>query len=271
MFFNRYGVAVKIRLVLLLIILSLSLSACADVDISYRLSDDNSLNINYSLSLSSVGEDISGNISLIKAYWADMGFSVDDSENNGVFSLNGNKAISCDSQGSAALELSSILTDKDSLFSDVAFTYTPSYFEDDYDLSANISLKDIVRKSKESNIPSAEIESFLKDAENGKYTLSITLPGKVLKTNADTQDGQTCTWLLKYGEARKLELKTKRVFDENAAHYASLNETQSNDNLLFIISCAAAGLLLFLIIIVLSVRRARAKRPVRSKINAERF
>lgn len=260
----------KIRLLLLLIILVLSLSACANVDISYRLSDDNSLNIEYSLSLAPQGNDISANISLIKAYWADMGFSIDDSENNGVFSLNGNKAISCDSQDSAARELSSILTDKESLFSDVMFIYTPSYFEDDYDLSAKISLKDIVRKSKESNIPSAEIESFLKEAQSGKYTLSITLPGEVLETNADAQNGQTCTWLLKFGETRDLQLKTKRVFDENVTHYTSLNETKSKDNLFFIISCASAGLLLILIITT-SVRKARAKKSARSEFNADRF
>lgn len=261
----------KIRVILLLIILIFSLSACADVDISYGLSEDNSLNIDYSLSLSPEGEDISSNISLIKAYWTDMGFSVDDSENNGVFILKGNKTVNCDSQVSAAKELSSILTDKDSLFSSVTFAYTPSYFEDDYDLSADISLKDIVRKSKESNIPSAEIESFLKDAENGNYTLSITLPGKVLETNADKQDGQTCIWLLKYGETRKLELKTKRVFDENVAHYADLNKTQSRDSLFFILCCASAGFLLLLIIIIISVRSARTKRLARSEINAKRF
>lgn len=261
----------KIRLTIILIIIAVSMSACADVAVSYRLSDDNSLDINYSFSLSPGEEDISSNISEIKSYWAGMGFSADESENDGVFTLNGDKTVSCDSRGAAVKELSSMLTDKDSLFYDVSFTYTPSYFEDLYDLSANISLKDIIRKSGEVNIPSAEIEAFLKSTEDGKYTLSITLPGEVQETNADEQNGQTCSWLLKYGETRTLKLSTKRVFEENVAHYAGLNETQSRDNLFFIVCCATAGLLLLLIIIIFAARRTRTNRSTRSEIIGERF
>lgn len=259
----------KFRFVLLLVVVVISLSACADAAVSFNLADDNSLNIIYSLKVTTE-EDISRSISLIKAYWTDMGFLVDDSKDNGVYTLNGDKSVNFESRGSAVKEFSSILTDKNSLFSDVRFTYTPSYFEDLYDFSANISLKDIIRKSEESNIPAAEIESFISGAENSVYRLSITLPGKVQETNADEQNGQTCTWLLKYGEEREIKLSTKRVFEDHVSNYENLTETQERDNLLFIISGGAAGFLFLITIIIVAVRSARTKRS-RSEINVERF
>jgi hypothetical protein len=268
--FYRLGAAMKIKVVLSLIIVIILLSACANIEISYSLTDDDSLNINYSVSLSS-DKDISANMSSIKAYWTEMGFSVNDSKNNVAFILNGDKTVDCDSRGSAVRELSSLFTDKDSLFYNVRFIYTPSYREDIYDLSASISLKDIVRKSGDVNIPFAEIESFLKDAENGKYTLSITLPGEVQETNADERNGQTCIWLLKYGETRNLKLSSKHVFEDKVSHYTSLTETQSRDNLFFMIGCFSAGFLILLIIIIAVVRRAKSNKPARSEFYTERF
>lgn len=264
------GVFMKFKAVLILIIVIICLSACAEVEISYTLTNDNSLSIDYSFSVFS-DKDISGYISSIKSYWDDMGFTAESSNEDGVFTLNGHKAVDYESRGSAVKELSEMFTDKDSLFYNVRFTYTPSYSEDHYDLSASISLEGLIRKSDDVNIPSAEVESFLRGAENGNYKLSIALPGDIVETNADERNGQTCTWLLEYGENRDIKISTERVFDEKVSHYESLKETQSRDNLFFMIGCSAAGLLLLIIIITVSIRGARSKRSKRSEIYVERF
>ncbi len=269
-FLCRIRSAMKLKFISLLIIIILLLSSCADVVISYNLTGDDSLEIDYSISVSS-DRDISGYMSSIKKYWTDMGFSVEDKKNGGAYTLNGNKTTDYDSRGSAVKELSAILTDKDSLFYDVKFIYTPSYFEDIYDLSASIFLKDILRKGEGVNIPAAEIESLLEGTEAGNYKLSITLPGEVIETNADERNGQTCTWLLKYGENKYLKLSTKRVFSDNVSHYAALNEAQSRDSLFFIIGCSAAILLLLIIIIIAAVKKSGSKKVKTSEIYVERF
>jgi hypothetical protein len=162
--------------------------------------------------------------------------------------------------------LSSVLTDENSLFYDAQFTYTPSYFEDNYSFTAKISLENIIRKSEDRTIPAAEVNSLLASAAAGKYKLCISLPGEVTETNADERNGQECTWVLKYGETREISIASKHVFEENVSHYASLNETQSRDNMLFLICGVAAAVLILLIIIVALVRRSR-----RSKVSIKRF
>lgn len=248
----------KIRaIILFIIILLMLLSACADASVSYILSDDNSVNIDYSLTLTPSGKDVSTYISLIKQYWNDNGFTTDKSEKDGVYIVKGSKSTSLNSRSEAAAEFSSAFTDKDSLFYNVSFIYTPSYFEDNYKLTASISLLDIIRKNEGNRIPEAEVKSFLKSAEDGTYKLSIALPGEVQQTNADEQNGQVCTWLLKYGDERDINITTKKTFDDNISQYASLNETKRTDNQLFLICCAAAAVSLAVIIIVIITRRSR--------------
>jgi hypothetical protein len=113
------------------------------------------------------------------------------------------------------------------------------------------------------------VDSLIASAEQGEYKLKIALPGEVTQTNADEKNGQECEWLLKYGEERRIELSTKKAFDENAAHYAKLIEVQDRDETLFTACAVAAGALLLLILIAVIVRRSRRNR--RSKINIERF
>lgn len=246
--------------------LALLLCSCADVSVSYQLSNDNKVAVDYKLVLSSSGEDVGSYIDAITNYWQQMGFSAGYSSDNDTYTITGNKIIEKESRAGAAAALSSVLTDENSLFYDADFVYTPSYFEDNYSFTAKISLEDIIRKSEDRTIPTAEVRALLASAASGEYKLSISLPGEVTDTNADEQTAQACTWLLKYGETREINIASKQMFEENAAHYADLSATQSRDNLLFVICGIAAAVLVLMIIIAAVVRRTR-----RSKISIKRF
>ena len=265
-----FGVVMKKLTIFLLICASIALlSSCAGAAVSYRLSDDNTVIVDYEITLSSGEENAASYVSGISRYWHDMGFDANDTEDNGTHTITGTKTLKSDSRGAAAAALSSILTDDKSLFYDAVFTYAPSYFEDNYSFSASISLIDIIRKSEENTIPSGEVDSLIESAGQGIYKLKMTLPGEITHTNADTQNGQECEWILKYAEERRIELSTKKAFEENVAHYANLTETQSRDDTFFTAFAIAAGALLLLILITVIVRASRRGR--RSKIYTERF
>ncbi len=255
----------KILLSLVALMLVLALCSCADAAVSYQLKNDNTISVDYRLEISS-GEDVSAYTDAIADYWKLMGFTVSSTEENGTVALSGSKALKSDSRSAAAAQLSSMLTDEKSIFHDAEFKYTPSYFEDDYSFTAKVSLENIIRKSEDRSIPAAEVQTLTASASEGKYRLSISLPGEVTETNADERDGQTCIWLLKYGETKEIGIASKQVFEENAAHYAKLNETKSRDDMLVKICGAAAGLIALTILIAVLERRAR-----RSKVGVERF
>lgn len=259
----------KCSILFILILLLIVLASCTDVTVSYRLSDDNTVRIDYALEISAIEENVSSYVSSITRYWSDMGFEAQSAEKSGVHNLSGTKAVECDSRSSAAAQLSSMLTEDGSLFHDAAFTYTPSYFEDNYSFTASVSLKDIIRKNEEHTIPAGEVEALINSANEGEYKLSISLPGEIVDTNADSSDGSVGEWTLKYGEERRIELSAKKVFDENVSHYEKLKETQSKDETLLLACVAASAALLLLIIITLIVRRSRRQRALKTRV--ERF
>ncbi len=245
----------KFFLFMLIAMLLAVLASCADASVSYILSDENFVNVAYELQIEPGEENVSSYIYAISEYWKDMGFTAESAEIKGSYDLKGTKTINCESRNAAAAELSSILTDEESFFYDAKFTYTPSYFEDNYIFEATVSLEDIIRKNEEHTIPSGEVNALVASAKQGEYKLSLSLPGQVIKTNADRQEGEVCEWVLKYGEIRRIEISTKNVFLENIEHYSKLEETQSRDRTLFMVYTIAAGALLLIIIIAVIVRR----------------
>ncbi|MGI5849318.1 MAG: LppM family (lipo)protein [Christensenellales bacterium] len=241
--------------VLLLSFALLILSSCADVDVSYQLTDDNTINIDYYLEISPADQDISQYVEKLNTYWKSMNFETDIFEINGQYNLHGQKTISYDSMQKAVGEFSAVLTDENSLFYDVTFVYTPSYQQDEFSFEASISLKGIIRQNDKYEIPLSDVHSLLTSAQNGAYTLSIILPGKVTETNADNINGQMCTWSLKYGQITKIKVKTTRTNKENIAHYTRLQDTYKKDGQLLTVCCIAGGALITIIFAALIIRR----------------
>ncbi len=241
----------------LLIVLMLILSACADTSVSYRLTEDNNVTIDYHMEIMPGTKDISTYTSEITYYWDVLDFTTDTSETNGTTTLSGTKIVACKDMNHAVSTLASIFTDEDSLFYNVEFTYTPSYFEDDFSLETDVSLENLLRQNSSGGLPAGAAQDLLDQAEKAQYTLSLELPGKVTSTNADSRDGQVCIWNLKYGEVTHIQLATTNAFSENAENYQSLQETRSRDILLLAISGGVAALALVagLLIFFLGVRK----------------
>ncbi|MDD5018490.1 MAG: hypothetical protein PHO15_10355 [Eubacteriales bacterium] len=258
----------KLRIILIIPII-LILSSCANVDVSYQLTGDNVIDIAYTLVLSPSGEGISGYTEAIESYWYNMGFTTDVSADDGVYTLNGQKQIICNTKQQAAEAFSTLLTDADSLFYNVSFIYTSAFEQDEYSLEASVSLENVIRQSEVQNIPGDELTKLQNNADSGEYTLAIALPGEVVSTNADSQNGQVCTWSLEYGEVTQIAIKTRKANTENIAHYAELADTYQRDGLLITVCCAAGGMLLLAIILTLLIRRIRKTRA--SKVRMKKF
>lgn len=251
-------------LVLLLLALTLVLSACANTSVSYQLTADNQVNVDYRMEITPGEEDFSSYTSKITTYWESMGFTANSAEADGITTLTGTKSIPCKDMKEAVQTFSDIFAEEESLFYDVDFIYTPSYFQDDFSLKATVSLEDLLRQNENGELPPAAAQSLLDKAGECEYKLSIALPGEVVSTNADAQDGNVCTWNLQYGKATPIELSTSNVFSENVAYYGMLQNALSRDNLLVVICGVVAGLALIAtaVILVLRARKRRAAGTV---------
>ncbi len=246
-------------LALIFVVLVLLLSACVNTSVTYKLTENNTVGVDYRMDFTPGDEDISSYTKKLTGYWESMGFTAKTTEADGVSSLQGTKTVECGDMNEAVKALAEIFTDDDSLLYDVEFLYEPSYFQDDFSLKASVSLEDILRQSESGALPPAAAQSLLDEAAKCQYTLSIALPGKVVSTNADSQDNGLCIWNLKYGETTPIELSTSHVFSDNVEYYGTLQNALSRDNLLMIILGAVAGLALIGVILVLVIR-ARKKR-----------
>ena len=250
----------KIGLMLLIISVLMILTSCAEVMVTYKLTEENNMDISYSVRLEPDGLDVSAYIDQAQEYWNSMGFETVASEDKSAYLLSGEKMIAGDSRQAASSEFSSVVTDEDSFFYDVSFIYTPSYEQDTYKFNAKVSLADIIRQDQVYDFPTNEINSFIEDAYAGNYTLALSFPGDIIATNADETKGKICIWHLKYGEAKEIKLETRLVNSENIKKYADLNETFQSDQQYFIIFGSIAAALLAILIIYTIIRRIKKSK-----------
>ncbi len=257
----------KTCLILIFTLLFFILSACAFADLSYTLSEDNTMAINYRLAFENPNQDVSSYLSHIGAFWAQQGMAI--YADNETATLTGEKTQSFESAKEAAVAFADVFTSQSTIFSDVSFLYTPTFSMDTYNLSANVSLIDVIRQDESQIMPADQVAALENSAGQGTYTVSITLPGEVTATNADSRDGRTCTWQLNYGENKTLTLETQK---ENTANIQKFNDLESTANrnatLLVICGIIALGCI---VIIASSVIIRRIKRTRASKVRIKHF
>ncbi len=247
---------------LLIILPILLMSACGVAKISYRLTSDHMINTDYVIELESDNTDGAQYTNAIMQYWNDMGFTPALTQTDGKMSITGKKSESYDSSAAAADAFSALLTDESSLFENVSFSYEPTYEYDNYSLKATVSLKDIIRQNEPQSIPEGDIDQLNSDAADGTYTLSLTLPGEVVSTNADdTKDG-VCTWNLAYGDVTEISLETSKLNQENIDEYAALTAQQHRDNML-LLAGGAVAIILIVALIIANILRNRKDRPLK--------
>ncbi len=254
----------KFCLIFILALMVIVLSACASVDLAYTLSHDNTMTIDYRLAFEEPQQDVSPVLSEIGSYWADQGMAI--YADNEKKTLTGEKAQSFDSAKEAADAFAGVFTSQEAMFSNVTFAYSPSFSLDTYSLSANISLADIIRQSESQVLPADQVTALESSAKQGTYTISITLPGEVTATNADSKDGSTCTWNLNYGETRTLTLETQKENAVSIQKYNELESTIESNNTLIFICGIAAGLCIVIIIGSIIVRKIKRKRASEVRI-----
>ena len=240
------------KLLTFLIIASvLPLSSCAAA-VSYSLSDDNAVTSVLSVTLPS-GEDSKKYSDEIKKYWESQGFETNLSGDGTT--LIGIRKDGFDSRLAAAEGLSKILAGEKSLFHNVRFVYTPSYFKDEYSLDADISLADVIRQNEGQRIPQGELESLLEKAQGGTYSVSIGLPGKILSENADSVENGICAWKIKFAQTRSIHVRTEKEFADRTEEYSALAEAAERDDVLITLCAIAGGAVFLALVLVLILRR----------------
>ncbi len=255
----------KIFFVYLLIIIMFISSACASADLTYTLSDDNKTTVRYDVSFETTDQqDVSPYLNEIGSYWADQGLTItmDEAKNT----VTGEKTIKSDTVKEAAKTFGDVFSSKDSLFSNVSFTYTPSLSVDDYNFSADVSLKDVIRQQQAQSIPSDQITKIEQAAKQGIYRISISLPGEVTETNADSRDGNVCTWVLEYGKIKTLSLHTHRQNTQTVQNYNKLTGIMADNTKLLIVFASAAIFCILMIVLSIVVRRMKRKRASEVRI-----
>lgn len=258
----------KVALLLMLLLLCLIFVGCTTVTMEYNLDIDNNLQIKYNVVFDKTTEEIKDfsyyNLKNdITNHWETQGFTVEVEENDDELSFIGFLEEQHSTRKEAYESLNSILKGEYSPFTSTGFEYASSYFEDEYNLIAEISLKDLLRRSEYQVIPSDVQETLTKYANESKFALLISLPGEAVETNSDSQDYDnsvsTNTWNLKYGDEKELKLKTIIVNDENVEYHKNLTDSTNQNKIIFLCCGGGAALVLIAFLIIFFVRKSRIK------------
>ncbi len=253
----------KIVFVLLLTIMLIT-SACASADLHYTLAEDNKTTVQYAVSFEKPEQDVTPYLNEISSYWSEQGMTINLDEES--HSVTGEKTLESGSAKEAAEAFGSLFASADSIFSNVAFTYTPSLAADDYAFSADVSLADIIRQQQAQSIPSDQITKIEDAAKQGAYRISLSLPGEVADTNADSRDGNVCTWTLEYGKTKTLSLHTQKQNTQTVQDYNKLTSIMADNNMLLIIFASGAGVCVLMIVLSIVLRRIKNKRESEVRI-----
>lgn len=257
----------KISLGLLLILIVLAVSACAKAQIVYTLSDENATAVRYALAFEDADQDVAPYLTEIGSYWAqeDMAIYVDKEQST----VTGEKTAEYATVREAAQGFATLLTSGDSPLSHVTFSYTPSLEKDDYSLTADVSLQDVMRQNEAQSIPPEQVAELEEAARQGVYLISVAMPGDAVETNADSDDGGLYTWRLEYGKTTKIMLHTQKENKQAVQSYNKLVGIMDDNNMLIMLCAIAAGFCVLMIVLSTVVRRMLSKR--RSEIRVKPF
>ena len=214
----------KIFFFVIILLIAALLAGCAKVSMEYKIDDDHKLEVTYALTIDkSIDEfkniDYFSLKKVITNQWERQGFKVDIKETADELSFAGVFESQNYSRQQAYASLNALLKSDYSPFVSTGFEYAASYFEDEYNLKAKISLIDLIRRNDVQAIPADVQQTMMEYLNESEFSLSVTLPGQAELSNADLQkaDGSLTknTWKLKYGEEREIELKSILTNEEN--------------------------------------------------------
>ncbi len=249
------------------LIIAALFAGCTNVTMKYSIDDDNLMSVSYSMIMDKTKEEFKDFdyyylIKDITNQWEQQSMTVTVDDNDEQLSISGTFEKEHDSREDAYESLDAILKSEYSPFTTAGFEYAPSYFEDEYNLDASISLKDLIRRTDETVIPSDMQEIITGYANESEFSLIISLPGETKDANSDKQeysdDVTTNTWNLKYGDEKTIELKSAILNEENIEYHKSLTDSTNQALLITIICAGAAILVLIIFLIIFFVKRSRS-------------
>lgn len=266
----------KVALLITLLLICLIFVGCATVTMEYKIDIDNNLQIKYDVVIDKTTEEFE-NFSYytlkndIVHHWEKQGITVEAEETDDELIIIGTLEKKHSTRQEAYESLDSVLKGEYSPFTSAGFEYASSYFEDEYNLCAEISLKDLLRRSDYQVMPSDVQESLTKYTNESEFALLISLPGEAVESNADSQNYDngvsTNTWNLKYGDEKDLKLKTVIVNEDNVQYHKSLTDSTNQNKLIFLLCGGGAALVLIVFLIIFFVRRSKIKNQSNKALN----
>lgn len=249
----------KICLLIILLLALMILVGCTNVSMHYKLNTDNSLEVIYNVLIDKSKDEFKDYsykmlTNTIIKQWQAQGLEVDVDENYSEIRFTGELVKQHDSRQEAFDSLDTILKSKYSPFVSTGFEYCASYFEDEYNLSAKISLEDLIRRNDDRVLPRDIQETLTKYANESNFLLTISLPGQTVNTTADSEEYSngvtTHSWNLKYDDEKEIALNSIIKNQENIKYFEELNHTANLNKIIFI-SCGAAALLFLIVFFIM--------------------
>ncbi|MBT3320030.1 MAG: hypothetical protein HN948_04080 [Clostridia bacterium] len=249
----------KLLILIALLLVAAFLVGCTKVSMEYKLDLNNTLEVNYTLEIDKTIEEFedASYYDLKNAITAQLelqGLQVEVNENATLLVISGTLEKQHDTRKEAYESLDAILKSEYSPFVSAGFEYSSSFFEDEYNFDAKIMLVDLIRRSDPVVIPTDMQEVLTMYANESELSLTISLPGETVDTNADSQEYSdnvtTTTWNLKYGDEKDISLNSIIVNQENVEYHENLTSSTNKiwRILLYCGGGAALALVVFLII-----------------------
>lgn len=248
----------KLLLLIALLLAAAIFVGCTKVSMEYSLNLDNTLEVNYTLEIDKTVEEFedASYYDLKNAITAQLelqGLEVAVNENTSLLVISGTLEKQHDTRQEAYESLAAILKSEYSPFVKTGFEYSSSFFEDEYNFEAKIMLVDIIRRSEPQVIPTDMQEVLTKYANESEFSISISLPGEAVDTNADSvesrNDVTTNTWDLKYGDEKELVLNSIIINQDNVEYHENL--TKSTNQIWRIVLYCGGGAVLVLIVFLI--------------------
>lgn len=265
-YFKRRTSLKKLFVLLALLLCAILFVGCATVSLEYKIDNDNTLLVNYTVTIDKTKEESVQinyfNIkNAIEKQWKLQGLEVTIDESDEAIIFNGVLTEQHSTRKKAFERLDEIFKSDYSPFVNVGFEYASSYFEDEYKLSAELSLVDLIRRSDTQVVPNDMQQLLTKYANESEYYISISLPGEAVDTNADSKESRndvtTNTWNLKYGDEKEITLNSIIVNQENVEYHENLTATNNRLRLILLLCAGGAALVLVVFLIVFFALRRR--------------
>lgn len=243
----------RLRLPMLILACLLFFTGCARLELNYVIQEDGTVDASYIFAVEKNGSsaaDVKDVMDAAASQASENGFSLSTYEKDGYTGIKAVKSMTNMNLRKANSDLLGF-SEMPSILSDFSWFYVPGVFRNKYRMSMNVNLENIIDTAALDELPSDMKENALNAMEDSVVTISFTLPGRAVWTNAH-ETKQTpgrnmtkYTWRVKPGQKETIRIE------------AVLEKARTRNTVAW---AAAAGVVLMLLTICYLVARRRRKR-----------